>query len=503
MRRPRRSAAIADMRSVRAAVAMIGVCLLTALLGGPVAHADGAAAGADLAVAQSLGDRELTVIVRRAQPVPGPLRVDIITHTGTAPGTLALGALPVDRAGPGSSTTVDLGERAGPYPATLRVDHAGPWELSVGDGVRTARIPFVVAAQVVTPWERAAYGGFFAAGALLLVSIGTALVSERGWITLLPAGATVAALTVGITGAVLSSGAPPPRPTGSLLDPTSATVGDPYPERALPMTTNYSRPPVNLTPSVRGEAVAGRPVDLVLSLTDGATGRPVDDLLVADDALVHLMVVGPPDRLWHRHPIRTAPGVFEVRLTLPEPGDYAVAAELSRRGGGVQLLRSAIRVSAAAAPGTTAVPQPTSEQPTRSPGPSERTHEPARNVLTATDLVAGVPGILTARFGGPANLQLWLGMLGHLIAVGPLPDGVPAGTAATTAPIWAHAHAMASMPAPGAQPPDETVAAYGPDISFTYTFPLPGRYLVWAQAERGYSVLTAPAVVDVKAGAPQ
>lgn len=476
------------MRCVRAAVAVIGACLLTALLGGPVAHADGAAAGADLAVAQSLGDRELTVIVRRAQPVPGPLRVDVVTHTGTAPGTLALGVVPVDRTGPGSSTTVELGERAGPYPATLRVDHAGPWELSVGDGVRTARIPFVVAAQVVTPWERAAYGGFFTAGALLLVSVGTALVSKRGWITLLPAGATVAALTVGITGAVLSAGAPPPRPTGSLLDPTSATVGDPYPERDLPMTTNYSRPPVNLTSSVRGEAVAGRPLDLVLSLTDSATGRPVDDLLVADDALVHLMIVGPADRLWHRHPIRTAPGVFEVRIVLPESGDYAVAAELSRRGGGVQLLRSAIRVSGSAA------------SPPRNPAPAP---SEARNALTATDLSAGVPGTLTARFGGPADLQLWLGMLGHLIAVGPLPADVPAGAAAATAPIWAHAHAMAPMLGPGTQPPDETVAAYGPDISFTYTFPLPGRYLVWAQAERGYSVLTAPAVVDVKAGAPQ
>ncbi|MBF6171839.1 hypothetical protein [Nocardia blacklockiae] len=505
---------------MRTALAVVGFCLVAAVFGGATARADGGASGADLTVAQSLGDRELTVIVRRAQPVPGPLRVDVVTHSGSAPGTLTLAAVPVDRAGDGSSTTVNLGERPGPYAATLRVDHAGPWELTVGDGERAARIPFVVAAQVVTPWERAAYGGFFAAGALLLVSVGTALVSRRGRLALLPAGAMVAALAVGVTGATLSASAPPPRPAGSLLDPTSDSVGDPYPERDLPMTTNYARPPANLAVRTR-TTVPGQPTDLILTLTDSATGRPVDDLLVTDDALLHLMIVGPAAQLWHRHPIRTAPGTYELRLPALTPGDYAVAAELSRRGGGTQLLRAALKL-----PGTSPLPLPgNTTLPPTAPPSTPRTTSPTaappappstalsaspgsppssgETSLTATDLVAGVPGTLTARFGGGADLQLWLGMLGHLIAVGPLPDGTPTGTAATTAPIWAHAHAMAPMLAPGAQPPDETVAAYGPDLSFTYTFPLPGRYLVWAQAERGYSVLTVPAVVEVKAGAPQ
>ncbi|WP_024802662.1 hypothetical protein [Nocardia sp. BMG51109] len=491
------------MWGLRRAAVVVVVCVLAALAGGPAAMADGAASGGDISVAQSLGDRELTVIVRRAQPVPGPLRVDIVTHAGSAPGTLTLGATPADRAGAGSSTTVDLGDRAGPHPATLRVDHAGPWELTVADGERTARIPFLVAAQVVTPWERAAYGGFFAAGALLLISVGTALISRRGWVTLLPAGAMVAALAVGITGATLSSSAPPPRPAGSLLDPTSATAGDPYPERDLPAITNYSRPPANLTLRTPGGARPGGPAELNLTLTDSATGRPVDDLLITDDALMHLMIVGPSGQFWHVHPIRTAPGAFQVRLALPEPGDYAVAAEVSRRGGGLQLLRSALHV-----PGGPAEPPPRAPIPTTPPTSSVSEHPgttpPSSELsLRTTDPIAGSPSTLTVRFGGPADLQLWLGMLGHLIAVGPLPESAPAGTAATAAPVWAHAHAMAPMPAPGTQPPDETVAAYGPDVSFTYTFPLPGRYLVWAQAERDYSIRTVPAILDVKAGAPQ
>ncbi|WP_157554600.1 hypothetical protein [Nocardia crassostreae] len=455
---------------------VLGATLATA----PPVRADRMASGADLSVAQSLGERELTVIVRRAQPVPGPLRVEVVTHAGTAPGALTLTATPSDRTAETSSTRVELGHRPGPYPATLRVTHAGPWELAVSDGERTARIPFLVPAQVVTPWERAAYGGFCVAGALLLVALGSALLARRTWPTLAAAGAMIAALSVGVTGAVLSSSAPPPRAAGILLDPTSDTVDDPYPELDLPLTTKYSRPPVNM--AVHADQPTGRPAELRLSLTDSATGRPVDDLLVSDDALLHLMVVGPSGRLWHRHPIRTAPGEYRVLLGGTESGEYALAAEIARRGGGLQFLRSSVSITGESAPGT--------------PDPA-----PAGAELSIGDPVAGEPTTLTAKFGGPADLQPWLGMLGHLIAVGPLPAGIPAGTAAGTAPIWAHAHAMTPLPPAGGQAPDETVAAYGPNIPFTFTFPLPGRYLIWVQAERGYSVLTLPATVEVRAGA--
>lgn len=460
---------------------VFSVCLLAAAgVAAPAARADGVASGADLSVAQSLGDRELTVIVRRA--MPGPLRVDVITHQGTAAGTLTLTARPVDRGGETSSATVELAARAGPYPATMRVDHSGPWELSVSDGEHTARIPFLVAARVVTPWERAAYYGFFSAGALVLVTLGVALISRRGWPTLVPMGALIVTLTVAVTGALLSPTAPSPRAPGSLLDPTSDNIDNPYPERELPLTTNYSRPPVNMTVHAKEPTAPGDRTDVLLALTDSATGRPVDDLLVNDDALLHLMVVGPSGRLWHRHPIRTAPGEYRISLDLTGSGEYAVAAEIARRGGGVQLLRSSLRVNQAAGIADPAPPSTT---------------------LTTTDPIASEPTTLAADFGGAADLQPWLGMLGHLIAVGPLPENGPVGAAAITAPIWAHAHAMIPTPPAGSQPPDETVATFGPKVAFTFTFPLPGRYLVWAQAERGYSVLTVPATVDVRTRAAQ
>src|SRR3979490_1908967 len=144
------------------------------------ARADSASAGTDVMVAQTLGDCELPVVLRRVTSVPGPLSVDIITHTGTVPGGLAMAVTPTGAtsaatgsSAPGTPTaevTVELGAQAGSYSATVPVDRPGPWELAIGDGQRTARIPFVVTKQVISPPERVAYGGLVTAGALLLVS---------------------------------------------------------------------------------------------------------------------------------------------------------------------------------------------------------------------------------------------------------------------------------------------------------------------------------------------
>src|SRR6185369_8066826 len=144
----------------------------------------------------------------------------------------------------------------------------------------------------------------------------------------------------------------------------------------------------------------------------------------------------------------------------PGAGTYAVAAELARRGGGVQLARSTVDLKGTAAP----APEP--------PGAGPRTVERTPVELTIS---AGTPTTITARF--PAqDLQPWLGMLGHLIITGPVTG--PVGESAAKAPTWAHVHAMVPPVAGQRDRPDETVAAYGPDVSFTYTFAQPGRYRI-------------------------
>ncbi|MEV4596284.1 hypothetical protein AB0K15_02655 [Amycolatopsis sp. NPDC049253] len=460
----------------RSALLMV-LCALGIALGGGTARADGAPVGTDIQVAQTLGARELTVIIRRIDVTPGDLHVDIATHTGTAPGPLHLAA-----AADGvvvSRGDVVLGATPGLYSGTVGVDHAGPWELRLNDGTTTATIPFVVPARVVPPWEKAAYGGFVAAGTFLLIALVVAVRSRRTAYALLPAGGMVAALAVAVTGALLSTGTPPPPAPGAQLDATVDNVTDPYALSRLPVT-DYSRPPVNLTLGTQGKS-------LDLHFTDGSTGRPADDLVIHDDALVHLIAISPSGRLWHLHPVRVAPGEYRVDFAPPESGTYAVAAELERRGGGVQLSRSTVDFN-----GVTGNP---AEVPA---GPGKRVVDGVPIDVTTTAVQAGTPVTVTAHFP-TGDLQPWLGMLGHLIVVGPLPSANGVGAAAATAPAWAHAHAMPPYVPGLTGVPDETVAAYGPDVPFTYTFPAPGRYRLWLQAERGWSVLTVPVALDVPA----
>jgi len=80
--------------AMRRLAVVAGLPLVLLLSTAVPAMADSASAGADVMVAQTLGDRELTVVLRRVTSVPGPLSVDIITHAGTVPGGLALAVTP-------------------------------------------------------------------------------------------------------------------------------------------------------------------------------------------------------------------------------------------------------------------------------------------------------------------------------------------------------------------------------------------------------------------------
>ncbi|WP_432826025.1 hypothetical protein [Dactylosporangium sp. CA-092794] len=471
----------------RAALAVAAASAFLLGTGAP-ARADTPAAGADVSVAQSLGTRELTVTIRRVTTVPGPLRVDIVTHAGSPAGALRLAVTPTGadvpnahRPPPGAvtgSATVTLPDRPGPAGATLRIDRAGPWELSLGDGNQIATVPFTVFAPAVSPPERAAYVGFAVAGAALLGTLLLAAAGRRAWWAAIPAAAAVAGLAVATTGAVLTRSLPPPPQPGLQRDATVANATDPYagPFRA----TDPSRPPANAT-------LTAEPAGLRLRLSDAATGLPVDDLVVHDGALVHLMVTGPGGELWHLHPVRVGPGEYRAPLEAPAAGRYSAAAELERRGGGVQLIRAQLDLAA----GVAAAPPPAGTAPVR---------------VSVAPAVAGRPVTILASAGANADLQPWLGMLGHLIVVGP---GDPA-----TAPVWAHSHSMGMgagmmamdgmaggmLAAPGVDgAPDETVAAYGPVVQFTFTFPLPGTYRAWIQVERQYTVITVPVTVTVGA----
>lgn len=503
------------------------LALFTLFSGTPVALADSASAGADVQVAQSLGERELTVVARRVTSIPGPLYVDVITHQGAPAGPLRVQLVPTGadtdehEPAPGVPTSTEmvvLGDKPGPYSTTLDVDRPGPADLTISDGVHISRIPLVLTGQAMSPPERVAYVGLATTGLLLVISLVVATRVRRGvWIAL-PVTATVAALAVAITGAVLSTSAPPPPEPGPQRDPTVDNAANPY-RLDRPTVTDYSRPSAMLV-AEQPELDPGHATDIYFSLVDTATGLPADDLVIHDSALIHLLVVAPDGQLSHLHPIRVAPGRYSVPLSAAIAGRYAVSAEFVRRGGGVQTVRL---------PGGLTVRGGRPATPAPFDGPGMRMMNGLHVHVSAAGLRAGRPTTLSATIGSEPVLQPWLGMLGHLVVAGPIPRMASAtdlGTAVQDSAIWAHAHSMGGHgatgmpgmehsanhqspqddpmppmvgvpPLNGDSPPDETVAAFGPDVPFTFTFPKPGRYLAWIQAQRDYRVLTIPVRLDI------
>lgn len=502
-------------------VSAIGLLFAAATLTIPApAFADSSATGADVSIAQSLGDRELTFTLRRVTSIPGPLRVDVIRHADNRPGNLLLSVVPTgaDTTGarhsaPGAVTSraaLLLAGGPGSSTAVLRVDRPGAWELIADDGSHVTHLPFVAYAQATSPPERAVYVGFTLSGLSLLAGMLMAVRRRGGW-QLVPAAGVAAGLAVAVTGAVLSAHLPPPPQPGRQIVATVANGADPY--IANPRIGDYSRPPAMLLlDAVR--LPASPSAELGLRLVDVATGNPADDLIVHDSALLHLMIVGPDGTLQHLHPARTGAAAFSVTVNATRPGHYAVAAETARLGGGVQLLRSATGFDAVGAARKPAGPVPmTADQYGVVDGTPVQ--------LATGTVVAGTPATVRARIGTTGDLQPWLGMLGHLIVIGPLSGGSDAvGAAAQDAPVWSHAHGMGSQDvmadmdmadgmamepmvpmssATGESLPDETVQAYGPTVGFTYVFPEPGTYRAWIQVERDYTILTVPVLFSVAA----
>src|SRR3954454_21060458 len=78
----------------------------------------------------------------------------------------------------------------------------------------------------------------------------------------------------------------------------------------------------------------GRPTRLVVTVVDGATGKPVEDLTRTHEAWMHLIATREDlGTFAHVHPQPTGrPGQLAVNITFPTPGRYIVNTELRRQG---------------------------------------------------------------------------------------------------------------------------------------------------------------------------
>ncbi|MGI5158408.1 hypothetical protein [Microbispora sp. CA-102843] len=433
------------------------LCLAAALvlvMAAPAA-AHNVTAGADLRIAQTIAGAEVTVVIKGTTRVPGPLRIGVIAYQPVS--GLPIG-LEVHSLEDGHTVTGTARAAAEPQYAQLRVERTGPHELKLSAGNETAIIPFRVLVERESAGDFLIYGGLFVAALLLVGGLLTGALARHGTAMALAAGAA-AGVTVAAMVIVFEPQMPASPPDGAAPTPTTSTAqGRPYAQVRME--------------TVPAQPSAGEEFTLRVDLIDGSTGRPVDDLTAHHEALAHVIVTSEDGHYFrHVHPLRTAPGRLEVKLTADRPGRYLAQAEIERENSGGQLLAADFTV------GGTAKASQKADTVTR----SGQTGAPATQAGTTVTPrlqpavpVAGRP--TTVELDTPAGVRTWLGMSGHLLIRSQ--DGE----------FFGHVHEMA---APGSR------------VRFTFSFPEPGRYLAWIQYATAGRIVTVPFTVNVTASETQ
>ena len=217
---------------------------------------------------------------------------------------------------------------------------------------------------------------------------------------------------------------------------------------------------------------------LTIKLFDGSTGLPADDLVPHHQALMHMVMIEQATQQFvHAHPVRVAPGVYELDITKVPNGIYDVAIELERLGSGSQVLRSVVDWRGSAVATKPAIDVGTVPFETIVNGYSVA-------VTSQSKVNAGKPTTLqvaVTKNGMPVSaLEYWLGMRGHMI----LRD--PVGS------MFGHVHAAGAM-----NEDFQPVAIPGHTVDFVYAFPQAQTYQLWLQVQVDGRVLTVPARIEV------
>jgi hypothetical protein len=262
------------------------------------------------------------------------------------------------------------------------------------------------------------------------------------------------------------------------------------------------------------DVIPGRPSHWTLKLTDAATGQPVEDLAVAHEKLLHLLVVS-SDLSWfaHLHPDYRRHGVFTTTVVIPRPGVYKLFADVTRSGSGHEVPRYEFATaggvkSPPAIPLTpdrvqrdgwmhvTVAAHPEGE-PDKQGGPKYE----VQLMTTPSPLTAGSDAMLHFQIhnanGAPVtDLQPYLGAMGHAVIL-----SADATQYLHAHPLDAPSSAVGStnneMHAVESQSGKEKTAT-GPEVVFHTHFPSAGPYKIWGQFQHHGRIITAPFVVDVK-----
>jgi Cu+-exporting ATPase len=227
----------------------------------------------------------------------------------------------------------------------------------------------------------------------------------------------------------------------------------------------------------------GVPTRLLVTLTDTATGEPVEDLTRSHEAWMHLIATRADlGTFAHLHPQPTGrPGRLAVGITFPTAGEYVVNTEFRRQGQMGDVHARQLLTVAGAAP----APVPLSA------GPRSVVVDGVRVQLSGTaeagrrsDLHYTLTDAATGR--SVDDLQPYLAAAGHVVVM--RADGA----------TFAHEHAEVTD-ADGRPVFALPGTTFGPELDVHAEFPTAGTYRLWAQFRLADGdVITVPFTVEAR-----
>lgn len=244
---------------------------------------------------------------------------------------------------------------------------------------------------------------------------------------------------------------------------TMPSGADPHAGHAMPGPSATGQGPYTMRVEPT-ELAAGKPSTLTIRLTDGA-GRPVDQLQVVHEKKLHFLIMSRDLTFFaHEHPQRQSEGVQTLPFTFPRPGEYVLFGDYTPEGASQVVSSARLTI-----PGTS-----TMKDPQLKPDDlAHAKHVGAYDVKLAQKVDGGQTTLTFTlmKNGKPvADLQPYLGALGHLVVVDP---------GATT---LLHSHPM------GAGDPGK--------VTFHTSFPTPGLYKMWGEFRPDGQPVLVDFVVD-------
>lgn len=250
-------------------------------------------------------------------------------------------------------------------------------------------------------------------------------------------------------------------------------------------------------------ATAATPVDVLVTTTPAtpkagektrvvfemkSAGERLASFDIVHEKLLHLLMVT-PDLAWfsHEHPDALQDGTFALDFTFPAGGTYRLFADFKPVGRAGSVIPVDVVVEGA----------PMSAQPlTPSDLSQPRTVGDFNVRFTSQRPVSGayrsLSFLITQDDKPVANLEPYLGAMGHLVVIGD--DGK----------TFLHAHPEDHAPEGHAHDAkDAGVHGHGPEgvVAFATKFPHAGRYKAWMQFQVQGKVQTADFTFDVAHGA--